>query len=728
MRLNQRLAVLLFGCATAAVAIGVVAAYFLIMPRFFAFEERAVRGDVETVENALMQMLTGLHARARDWSTRPDVQALVENPAAARQPKLADRGLGALQLDLAAVLGEDGGTHWLRGDAAGESLERLRQRFRAHECYSFWGVTRLSKGAVMFAIEPVGSGCNAVFFAVALDTQVAAELKGVTGLPVQFKPVDGATASSGHPIRVERLGSGRARGTFPVESHTGEVVLRGQVELAHPLYGRGMETLFWTALLLLVIALTVAAVVWWLLHRLVFRRLNRLHGTVRAIARGGNLSRHVELGGRDELSELARDFNQMVATLRAARDDLARERENAESASRAKSLFLANISHEIRTPMTAVVGYTDLLRREDPLPEQYRRYLDIVQENGDALLALINDVLDLSRIEAGEIQVEDRRFDLSALCDEVIATHDLRAREKGLKLALVYDTRIPDQVITDSLRLRQILMNLVGNAVKFTDAGRVAVTVAWETGVRSFLHVAVRDTGIGIGRDTLEAIFQPFAQEDGSHTRRFGGSGLGLAIARELARSLGGDVAAHSVVGEGSVFQLWIRAVAPEDSRLIRPDREPAPARSARSEAVALSGVVLVVEDNAVNRLFAKQVLESAGMEVREAVQGEQALELIEADGEPDLIVLDMQMPVMDGFETARAVRESGSRVPILALTANVMGDHRHQCLDAGCDAFIGKPVRVEALLETCARLLGQDGRPAAPGGRPGTAEDDQRG
>jgi signal transduction histidine kinase/CheY-like chemotaxis protein len=716
MRLNKRLAVLLFGSATTAVAIGVVAAYFLIMPRFFAFEERVVRGDVETAENALIQMLTGLHARARDWSTRPDVRALVRQSGPEPKLELPDPGLGALQMDYAAVLREAGGARWLRGEVAGESLERLHQRFLARECYSFWGVTRLSRGPVMFAIEPVGNGCNALFFAVALDAGVAAELKGITGLPVEFVSVDDGGRSTGRHIQVERLGSGRARGSFPVESYTGEVVLRGQVELVHPLYGRGMETLFWTALLLLVIALTVAAAVWWLLHRLVFRRLNRLHGTVRAIAQGGDLSRRVELGGRDELNELACDFNQMVTTLREARDELAVERENAESASRAKSLFLANISHEIRTPMTAVLGYTDLLRREDGLSEDHRRHLDIVQENGDALLALINDVLDLSRIEAGEIQVEHRCFGLPALFNEVIATHELRAREKGLALTLHYDTRVPDQVITDSLRLRQILINLVGNAVKFTDAGRVDVSVAWETGVQPFLHVMVRDTGIGIAGDTLEAVFQPFAQEDGSHTRRFGGSGLGLAIARELARSLGGDVEAESEPGAGSVFRVRIRAVGAEDSRLIWPDREPARPRPVYGETVTLSGTALVVEDNAVNRLFVKQVLEGAGMEVREAVQGEQALERIDTDGVPDLIVMDMQMPVMDGYETAHALRERGLDVPILALTANVMSDHRRECLEAGCDAFIGKPVRVRTLLNTCARLLRPELHSAAPG------------
>ena len=615
--------------------------------------------------------------------------------------------MGALELDHAGVIRRDGRAQWLRGGIEQQPLERLHQRFRARDCYSFWGVTRMHDGPAMFAMEPVGSGCNALLFAVSLNRRVARELEGITGLPVELVPVDGEDSGQGRHIQVKRMGQGRARGSFPLEGYDGDVLMRARVSLSHPLYGRGLQTMFWTALLLLVVALSIASVVWWVLRRLVFRRLDRLHGTVRALARGGDLSRHVQLGGRDELSELADDFNRMVDNIRAARDELARERENAESASRAKSLFLANISHEIRTPMTAVLGYTDLMRREDGVAEQHRRYLDIIQENGDVLLALINDVLDLSRIEAGEIQVEHRHFDLPGLLSEVMTTHALRAREKGLTFELHYATRVPDRVITDPLRLRQILINLVGNAVKFTDAGRVEVEAGWEDGVQPFLHIRVRDTGVGIAADTLESIFQPFAQEDGSHTRRFGGSGLGLAIARELARSLGGDVAAYSEPHQGSEFHLWIRAVAAPESQFLSPDPDADTAPAGPVDTRELSGTALVVEDNAVNRLFVKQVLESAGMTVTEAVHGEQALSLIERDGPPDLVVLDMQMPIMDGFQTARALREQGMQVPILALTANVMSDNRRDCLDAGCDAFIGKPVRVGKLLSSCARLLG---------------------
>lgn len=703
MYLSRRLAILLYGSAVAAVIVGVVAVYFMIIPRFFTFEDSMVRREVALVENALVQTLTGLHARARDWSTRPDVVSRVRERKDIADGVLPDQDLGALRLDRAALVWRDGTTRWFRGKLGDQRLDALRQRFLAHDCYPLWGVTPLSDGAAMFALEPIDDSCNAVLFAVDLDAGMARELEGITGLPVELVP---PADDTGRGVEIERLGHEQVRGSFVVEDYTGEPAVRGVVSLSHPLYGRGLQTLLYTSILLLIIALSVVSFAWWRLRRLVFDRLARLHGRVREIAQGGDLSRQVHVGGRDELSELASDFNRMVDSIRTAQEELAGAREKAESANRAKSLFLANMSHELRTPMTAVLGYTDLMRRESLTREQQDDYLEIIQKNGDALLALISDVLDLSRIEAGEIQVEHRRFRLPGLLDEAISTQTLRAREKGLDLTLRYAGPVPDDIISDPLRLRQILLNLLGNAIKFTDAGFVELVVRWEGGVQPFLHVSVHDSGIGIGQESQDSIFRPFAQEDGSLTRRFGGSGLGLAISRELAQSLGGDVTVESEPDRGSVFHFWVRAVAAEGSRMHWPDRQTGSRRDEPVGKVTLAGTALVVEDNQVNRLFVRRVLESAGMRVWECANGREALDLLDKQGEPDLVVMDMQMPVMDGYQAARAMREKGIRVPVLALTANVMADDRRACLKAGCDEFIGKPVRVADLLAVCARLL----------------------
>jgi signal transduction histidine kinase/CheY-like chemotaxis protein len=705
MSLSRRLLVLLYGSAFTAAVAAVVATYFLLMPSIFSFEEESVQRDVNRAENVLVQMLTTLHARAKDWSSRPDVKAVINGRAEVSSRLLPEQHLGAMQLDRVALIPESGPGRWLRGGVAPENLTPLREQFLERACYSFWGVARLQGTPVMFALEPIGDSCDAVFFALDLDQGVAREISAITRLPIELAPANGD--SHQRRSRVEAVSDGNIRGSFMVRDYQGNPVVRGEVALPRPIYGQGRQVVGYLSLILLAIALGVVTFTWIRLRRMVFSRVARLHETVKEIAQGGDLSRRASVGGDDEISELAGDFNRMVDSIRTAQSELASAREKAESANRAKSLFLANMSHEIRTPMTAILGYTDLLRREQLSAEDQRAYLDIIQQNGDALLALISDVLDLSRIEAGQVQVEHRPFNLPALLDEVITTHELRAREKGLHLRMLFDSSIPEQIVTDPFRLRQILVNLVGNAVKFTDAGDVYLRVSWEPGLQSFLHARVIDSGVGISEQSLADIFEPFSQVDSSHTRRFGGSGLGLAIARELSRSLGGDIEVISHPGKGSEFHLRILGGVPAQTRMHWPQRDTGnTVESGEKPRTRLSGKALLVEDNEVNRLFVRRVLESAGMTVLEAEDGEQALACLESEPDVSLVVMDMQMPVMDGYKTVRTMRSAGMRVPVVALTANVMAEDRQACLEAGCDRFVGKPVRVESLLDTCGELL----------------------
>ncbi|MCB1837922.1 MAG: response regulator, partial [Alcanivoracaceae bacterium] len=354
------------------------------------------------------------------------------------------------------------------------------------------------------------------------------------------------------------------------------------------------------------------------------------------------------------------------------------------------------------------LGYAELLESPELSEQERRRYLAIIQQNGDALMALISDVLDLSRIEAGQVKVERQPCDIPALMKDVLNSHMLRARHKRIDLSLRYLDAVPREIYTDAFRLRQILGNLVSNAIKFTEEGGVEVRVRWEDGLQPCLHVDIADTGIGIPAASLPHVFEPFSQVDESHTRRFGGTGLGLAIARQLARSLGGDISVRSEPREGSVFQVHIQTLAVEGSPYVQPaDALAFEMQSQRLPAIRASGTVLVVDDNQVNRLLVTRVLGNAGFVVHEAENGRQALDLVVAASESfDLVVMDMQMPVMDGFEASTALRQRGYRGAVLALTANVMADDRRRCLDAGCDEFLAKPVRAGLLLETCVRLI----------------------
>jgi signal transduction histidine kinase/ActR/RegA family two-component response regulator len=382
---------------------------------------------------------------------------------------------------------------------------------------------------------------------------------------------------------------------------------------------------------------------------------------------------------------------------------------SAQTAERTKAAFLANMSHEIRTPMTAILGYGDLLREVVADRPEALDHLATILRNGEHLLGLINDVLDLSKMEADGIVLHMVDVDLPELLRDVVETLAQPARAKGLGIELELDPGMPTRVRTDPLRLRQILFNLVGNAVKFTARGEIrldarCIDPSDHVGRTRTLSFAVRDTGIGLDPAGTEALFAPFAQADSSTARHFGGTGLGLTIARSLAQRLGGTVeaAARSDGTHGAEFVCTIAAeIAAEDPSVETGRGEP------REEADLCGRRVLVAEDGADNRRLLRAFLEGAGAVVSFAENGEEALERVRAETTAyDVIVLDMQMPVMSGYDAARRLRAEGVRTPLLALTAHALPEDRALCIDAGCDDYLAKPIRRSALVDTLARLV----------------------
>ncbi len=380
----------------------------------------------------------------------------------------------------------------------------------------------------------------------------------------------------------------------------------------------------------------------------------------------------------------------------------------AVEANRAKSEFLANMSHEIRTPMNSIVGFGDILAQEE-LSDGQKQYIRNIQISSQNLLHLINDILDFSKIEAGKLDTEMIKCDMAPLLENIDSLMRPPANEKKLDFEVLQCGQLPSHLRTDPSRLRQCLINLVGNAIKFTENGHVYVNVSMEkTDDGALIRFDVEDTGIGISKDKLETIFESFTQADGSTTRKYGGTGLGLTITRQLSRLLGGGLTVKSRPGKGSVFSLTIPAgidvdsVPPMDKyEYINEDSEP----KEDGAQPLMSGKVLVAEDNRANQTLVKLMLEKMGFEVTIANDGRQAFEIVSRQPH-DLILMDIQMPRMNGYEATEAIRRKGIRIPIIALTANAMKGDDKKCFDAGCDAYVAKPVDRTKLFELMRKYI----------------------
>ncbi|MDB5452588.1 MAG: histidine kinase, partial [Caulobacteraceae bacterium] len=385
--------------------------------------------------------------------------------------------------------------------------------------------------------------------------------------------------------------------------------------------------------------------------------------------------------------------------LTALNRELTEKRETAEAATRAKSEFLANMSHEIRTPLNGVIGVADVLSRSR-LSARDREMVETIRSSGETLNDLLSDILDISRIEAGQINLEHKALHLGELIRSVAGLARMRAEEKGLEFKLSIAPDVDGWMLGDPTRVRQIVSNLVFNAIKFTAEGHVALTAA--VNVRAGLSISVSDTGIGIEPERKAAIFGRFAQADGSITRRFGGSGLGLAISKNLAELMGGELECESRPGEGSTFRFTLPL-------------EPCEADETDSQAggdEAMPGLrVLVADDHPTNRRVIELILGQMGAAVTSAENGQEAVELWKQGGF-DLILMDMQMPVMDGLTATRTIREhersSGVRTPILMLTANAMPEHVKAGREAGADGHLAKPITVAALAPAILGAVGQ--------------------
>ncbi len=475
----------------------------------------------------------------------------------------------------------------------------------------------------------------------------------------------------------------------------GTVYIRSDLEAFY-------KHLFWAAniiTIIMILSLLLALILAFKFQKVLTAPIDSLLGTMKAVSKSKDYSLSARKVNNDELGILVESFNDMLTQIKNHETELAKARDQAMAANQAKSTFLANMSHELRTPLNGILGYAQILNKDRQLNEQQKTGIGIIQRSGDYLLTLISDILDLSKIEAGKLEIFPAEFHLKPFLNSLAELFKMRAQQKEIEFIYKFADNLPIGVSGDEKRLRQIVINLLGNAIKFTKQGQVSFSVEFYQ--KKFIFKII-DSGIGIAKEELENIFLPF-QQAGDKNSKEQGTGLGLSITKKLIDRMGGKLHVDSLLGQGSTF--WVELELPVISTMVEEAQSIDTPQVIGYKSSEKPLQILIVDDNWENRAILQNMLEPLGFKTMNAVNGIEGVKFA-AEHKPDLILMDLVMPEMNGFDATAEIRKTLKDIPIIAASASVFEEHRQLSLDVGCNHFLDKPIRESELLDVIKRFL----------------------